>query len=490
MLQNQHNTATNNMVSNDYTLSDLDMMLFDFPASFMLVYKNTNNKSDQEIVDALQRGLDKAVEQLPLLGAIIHLDQEKKPLPKASPRPEPLKLCFRRFEKGEYKSYDELAEGCFVPMDFDPFRLLPDGTFTPAVMSYEREVCFMQVNFIPGGGIILAFALCHMTADGGSMSRALGLICECAKACMEKVSIPQHEYCYDRQLFAAPGPEELKQMSMQRLCDRLEDEWCEMFNVFDLAPPPVRHQDRETQHYDPSRATYVGRMYRITSSDASRLKASIKPLVSYGVHYLSTNDCMTSVIFRTLMRIRISRNPSLRSKNWRFLFPTDGRTRSYAPANYFGNAFSLSVTEPLPVGRVLNDDDGLSVIASSIRYATAHVDFAADIKDQSAINAKLLPSGKRAILMPGNFPENQFCITSWAGADTASMDFGIGLPVALRTWNIPMGNMGVTFPDCQKLPGSNSGIYDTLISLPDHEHDLLAKDDEFCTWFQAIGPKA
>ena len=70
------------------------------------------------------------------------------------------------------------------------------------------------------------------------------------------------------------------------------------------------------------------------------------------------------------------------------------------------------------------------------------------------------------------------------------MDFGIGLAAALRTWNLPMNNAGVTFPDCQKQSGSNSAIYDTFLSLPEHGHDLLAKDDQFCTWFKAIGPKA
>ena len=157
------------------------------------------------------------------------------------------------------------------------------------------------------------------------------------------------------------------------------------------------------------------------------------------------------------------------------MFPTNGRTRSYVSANYFGNAFAASTTEGIPVDRVLlddvDDDDGLSIIASIIRRATAHgSDFAATIKDETAIKAQLLPLVKKAIFMPSNFPENQFVVTSWAHTDTVNMDFGIRLPAALRTFNAPMGNAGAAFPGCR------SKVYDFLLSLPEHENDLSAKD--------------
>lgn len=122
------------MTSNNdpYALSDMDMVLFDFPVPFMLPYKlNMSNRlSDAEIVDALQHGLDEAVKQLHALGAVVHIDGTKKPLHRMTPRASKLQLFVRRFAEGEYKSYDELASNSFVPRHFD-VRLLPDNTFTP-----------------------------------------------------------------------------------------------------------------------------------------------------------------------------------------------------------------------------------------------------------------------------------------------------------------------------------------------------------------------
>lgn len=55
----------------------------------------------------------------------------------------------------------------------------------------------------------------------------------------------------------------------------------------------------------------------------------------------------------------------------------------------------------------------------------------------------------------------------------------------LRTLDVPMGSAGIVFPDSQKQSGSC--VYDLLISLPKHEHDLLDEDDEFSSLFQVIG---
>ena len=278
-----------------------------------------------------------------------------------------------------------------------------------------------------------------MAADGGSLSLAISLICKCAKAYMESAPTrPQHEYCYDRRLLAAPGPEELQEMgTAEDMLDDINDRLLGCFKPVDVVP--VTHpeesaaaaidgngQDHEKPHHDPDVATDVGRLYRITSSVASELKAACKPL---GVEYISTFDCIVGAIFRSLMRVRISQTPSLKSKYWRFVFPVDMRGR-YVPANYIGNAVACASSDPLPVDHILDgDDDGISIIASSIRHAIAHLNYSTAIKYATGLDKKLLPS-KRAVLMPLNFPKTGFMLTSWFGADMANMDFGIGRPAA------------------------------------------------------------
>ena len=177
-----------------YSLSELDRMIADMYMPFLFTYKLSSPSDRHHIVNSIQRGLDKAVDELPMLAAAIPLDDAKRPLTRMQPA-GPLKLVVRNFEEGEYMSYDELAEWSFPPADFDVFRLLPYSQIIPANPALDkpaenaRKTCFVQLNFIPGGGIILGIGANHMAMDVHSVSLALTLIC--AKACMKDSVVPR-----------------------------------------------------------------------------------------------------------------------------------------------------------------------------------------------------------------------------------------------------------------------------------------------------------
>lgn len=281
-----------------------------------------------------------AAEQLPTLAAAIPLDDAKRPLTRMKPS-GPVKLIVRNYEEGEYMSYDELAQRSFTPADYD-VSLVPVCLASTDPTESARKACFVQLNFIPGG-IILGFDPNHIAMDVGAMDLALALVCGCAKACMEDRPARQQEFCYDRQLFIAP--EEMTAQTKEQII--AANAKSRVLKVFDAVGPDIAStaKDEESQEAEstPSPTCKIV-MYRITDPDAKRLKASCKALARCGVEYVSTYDCMVALVFRALVRIRTTLDPSLKSKEWRYVHPLNLRARRppVVPKNYFGNAVIYS----------------------------------------------------------------------------------------------------------------------------------------------------
>ena len=453
---------------------------------------------------------------------------------------------------------------------------------------YERRVCAVQLNFIPGGAI-LAVSLNHIAGDGSSESLAITLICDCAKACMEgnPDSDPRPAYSFDRRPFLpsneitaqsreqliadnekkihiaildvtgsqsgspssstrAPSPQqesgddlsardgavdgpstELKSgdklSASEGVC--MPSRWVEILTSVNAScggiattitwarvwlasvlrswvgsvrrlvfggrrvaggdPTPQQESGdssaaSEGAGDDPSQS-FKGQVYRVTASDASRLKGMCRPLGD--VEYLSTYDCIYGAFCRALTRARTTLKPSLREhKDWLFYHAIDlrARYRDIIGPRYFGNAVALGITEPLSADDVLGAD-GLSVAASSIRYSIQHMGSLKSLTNITGLDAKLSPDA-RVVVQGWGFPETSFGLTSWYTVNAANWDFGIGPPTILRAFDAPAYNMGVLFPDCQK-----QQKYDLHFCLKEEEHEMLMKDEEFRSWFQPYG---
>ena len=183
------------------------------------------------------------------------------------------------------------------------------------------------------------------------------------------------------------------------------------------------------------------------------------------------------------MRARTTLKPSLlKSKEWRFCHAIDLRRRCQEAIgpNYFGNAVAIGTAEPLSVDEILGAN-GLSLAASSIRYSIDHMDSLTSFRNMTGLDAKLRPE-ERVLLRAWGLPETSFLLTSWYSLNAAYWDFGIGCPIIFRAGDGPVLNFGTLFPDCQK-----QQKYDLHFCLPEKEHELLMKDEEFRSWFQPYG---
>lgn len=459
-----------------YTLSEQDRMLIDGMVPLFIFYKMPSHVNDRQLViDSMQRGLDTAAEQLPPLAAKMHLDDMGRPLRHTSPA-GPLKLHVRVFDPGEFPSYDELAQRSFSPGDVRSPSLIPDEmAANPSPSPRERRICFVQLNFVPGDGVILMIAFSHMAADVTSMSLATSLICKCTKAYMEGTLVPQHTYSYDRRPFLPKTEVVAAHTKEQLIAANDKHQTLKIIDSATAAPNKKKKQDTNCRRL----------VYRMTASDAKALKDLCKPIGD--VEYVSTYDCIFGLLLRVLMRIRSSTSANtsasefMQIKECKLVQALNLRARKIIPTNYFGCGLVCGATKPLSVDHLLGPD-GLSLAASSIRSSVMHDDHLSDLQMLMAVPAKLDPDrDERALVVPVGLPKDCLVATGWHGVDVANWDFGIGPPAMLRRREGPLSNVAYLYPDCQR-----AGVYDLDVYVYEEEQALLRKDAEFRRWFQVF----
>ena len=463
-------TTSTSATEDPYILSEWDRLTFDIQVPFFAIYKWDDHgaTSCQILVDSMQHGLEKAAEQLPSIAAKIHLDDQGRALPRMSPTKLTLKV--RNFGPDEYKSYEEIARRSFLTDDIDVSRLMPgpEPASTTGANERIRNACFIQLNFIPGG-IILSLGVNHRVGDAASIGKIALLICECTKACLENRPIPHHEYNFDRLPFLPPptiatSVTKMTPISLSREEGFLVGDTATL--VATLSTPIPADQAK-------------GLTYRITHSDAVRLKGLCKPI---GVGYVSTYDCITGLLFRAIVRARATINTSFlqleSNKKWYLTSASDLRHRNLLPTEYFGNGVKCVFTDPLSGSDILGHD-GYSLIASKGRHSIQNNDGLSFFHRAVATAEKSLPN-ESVIYVPVGVPDSTHVVSSWYTVGAEKWDFGIGRPSAMRTFTIPAPNFSIIFPACEQ------NAYDIYVCLPEQEHDMLNKDEEFQSWFQVL----
>ncbi|KAG9511557.1 hypothetical protein KCV07_g10093, partial [Aureobasidium melanogenum] len=450
-------------IDDDFVLSDLDTTMPDSLVTPFLIYPLQQDQDRERIIRSFREGLDYAVKQLPVLAAKICFYPSKKPQKKMASGS--LDLNIRTFGPGEHRSYQQMAETAFAPYEFDRQRLLPSTAFTETV---AKPVAIVQINFIPGG-FIVAPGFNHILNDMKTIDMATTLICQCTKACLQGLPLPEASFNYDRQLFAACT--KLCSLSKQELASELTD-----YRIVDSAMPPSELPSKEVDQ-----VATKGVMYRVEGSTVHQLKNLAQPLD--GVSYVSTYDCVVGILWRSITRARQMLHPCLRDKQSRFLHPVDIRYRPQQniPENYFGNAVAVATAGPVSIPSLIGSS-GLSIAASHVRKSIQQVS-RDSVAAVSALGTKMAPT-EGIFYRPQGLAEKDFLLSSWHSVDIAAWDWGIGPASAVRTWELPMTGCAVLFPDCQRKLESRT--YDLYVMLPQDEQDLLSKDEEFRRWFHIL----
>ena len=459
-------TGTRDHLSVDepHTLSDLDMVMPNKRIASFLVYELESHHNVQLVIESLKKGLAEAVGQLPPLAAKIQLDRIRRPLRRL--KPAALELSVRRFGPREYKSYQDLAKGSFLPGDFNHTLLLPAEASPDAE---ETPACFVQLNVIPGA-LVLSLSFNHVAMDGGSWHLATSLICKCSKACMEALPVPGSAFEYNRRLLTA-SPSRVTLPKATLSADTIN------YEIIDTASSTNGAPARPNEG-----VTIKSLTYRIEGSAAKKLKEACRPL--NGVAYITTFSCVVGLLWRSIISIRAASKPHLLTTRSRFLHSVDLRKRpgQGIPDNYIGNAVAVASARPVEVADLLGPD-GLSLAASSIRRSIEDttVDSVANL---TALGTMLGPTENILLRPSGGLLGANIMLTSWHFMDTGAYDFGTGPPRAVRTLMPPVpGFLGI-FPDCTQQGGGR--VYDLFVPLLENEQELLREDTEVRKWFQTL----
>lgn len=141
-----------------YELSDLDRQAPDTIVKCFTFCKFQETLDLDKLKEALQQGLDNAIEHVPLMAGNICVDQSGKPYIEVVPGTH-VKLRVTHYTSNEHRSFTDLAQNSFHPDDLDLAMLLPE------LPADHIPACGLQLNVIEGG-LILA---CRCTSFCGRL---------------------------------------------------------------------------------------------------------------------------------------------------------------------------------------------------------------------------------------------------------------------------------------------------------------------------------
>lgn len=443
-----------------YELSDLDRQAPDTIVKCFTFCKLQDTLDLDKLKESLQHGLDNAIEHLPLMAGNICVDPSGKPYIEVVPGTH-VKLRVKHYTDDEHRSFTELAQNSFHPDDLDLAMLIPElpADYIPA--------CGLQLNVIDGG-LILACAAHHFAVDFGSMKVFLGVIHMGSKAYYHGYPLPTFPVSLDRTPFnGQPIPEGV---SKQDLLDQ-----CPKYQVIDL------EETLNCRLNTVSLADHQMRLYEISEVEIAELKQQCR--LPEGVNYVSSFDCISAALWKSITRARVSSTPENKSVHSSLVFTMDLRRRDpehVTSLTYFGNAVDLIQAGPLNVESLLGDE-AISIAASSIRQ-TINGATISSIDNLTQLIHCLAPNEK--LKFDADFEHMDFLVNSWFIGAVEYFDFGAGLPQAFRPKPNPLRAAFCVF--LPSFGDSSKGTRELLIQLRAKEHEMLLEDDFFSKYFKPV----
>lgn len=441
-----------------YELSDLDRQAPDTIVKCFTFCKLQETLELDKLKEALQQGLDSAIEHLPFMAGNICVDQSGKPYIESVPGTR-VELHVKHYTSKQHKSFTDLARNCFHPDDLDLAMLLPELPVD------HIPACGLQLNVIEGG-LILASSAHHFAVDFTSMRIFLGAVYMGSKAYYYGYPLLNFAISLDRRPFNGQSVPE--SVSKQELLDL-----CPEYRVLDLKGTLNCRSNAVDL------AEYQMKIYKISEEEIAELKEQC--YLPEGVKYVTSFDCISAALWKSVTRARVSTTVEKLAYS-SLVFTIDLRSRDpehVTSTCYFGNAVALIQAGPLDAQSLLGGE-GISIAASSIRQKINGVTISS-IKDLTQLIRCLPPNEK--LKYDAEFKDTDFLVNSWFSEKVEDFDFGAGVPEALRPKPNPLIGAFCVFLPCFDNPSKRT--YELLIQLRPKEHEMLKEDPFFFQVFQA-----
>lgn len=422
----------------------------------------SNDDIQARVVERLRQGLTVLTESLPwLAGQVIEQDGNYKIAPL---RGLPGLTVKDLTSDASFPTMQELREAGYPFSMLDEKTICPRNTLSDGPGEDENQpypVMLLQVNFIQGG-ILLAILACHSTLDIVGEALMIRLL---SQAC--------HGTHFAEEVIANCN---LDRQNIIPLLDIEEGK----SNEPNSAPKPTSDVVSSPKLATPVAPKLEWAYFKFGKQALVELKKYVTSTLPDSTPFVSTDDCICTVLWQSLARVRLARLDT----EARITFSRQVNVRKYMdiPDTYPGNVVS-AVADSLSLVELTSSF--LGDIAAKLRE---HLDpqvlvyilraTATEAKRQSE---KSQSSGGRE---KKRDRENTITMSSWSKVSCHDVDFNLGLgpPVAVRRPKFTPIE-GVVY----LLPKGSDG--DILAALCLREEDMigLRKDIEFCRWAEYIG---
>jgi trichothecene 3-O-acetyltransferase len=449
-------------------LTPLDLIMPPSYTRLLLSFPFPDSSSVKALTDFLQIGVDHIVSQMPFLAGTICVQEDGLetgrshvvyPVDSAKVHLQVLEL------PSHPHTYSDLCSANMPPGRLEN-RFAPVSAFADP-LNDPCPVFAIQATFIPGG-LFLCVSVHHYIMDGTGFGTLLGLLAESCRTAGTSL-YPNIDRIQERAT------------CMIGLSDKEMPKTHLEYKIVDLSAqvPP-----QSTPPALPPMKTIV---FCFSAPSLARLKADLTRHIPTEVvgdlpSFISTNDCLTALLWACITRARLSHLDTSTTKASRLGMAVNGRRQLIPPlAQAHLSNVNIFATTSLPIETLTSSaTEDLAIVARSIRQAITAIDVH---HIRSAIS---LISGQHNIksVQYGfqNFLGPDLAVTSWEGMGAYGHDWGCGL--GRPEWVRPVPSDGgfdglaIVFP--RKIAdgeGSKKPGLEVMIGLRKDDMDKLESDD-------------
>lgn len=447
-------------------LSILDQLPFmNFYTQILVCFPLDENINQAEVVADLERGLQSLIHAFPFVNkqVVLERDPESKVVLsgvlKLAPRDNPNESLLRvRQLAGQISSYEQISKSKAPASLLDGDLLAPMKSLS-AVIDFAKPapVLVIQANFV-AGGILLCFAAMHNVFDGtglGKLIRHFATVCRGEK--ISDADLAAGNLARFK-LFPMLGPDEISE---------------------DHSMMQIEAADKPSAPSDGPAILIPWTYFGFSAAKLEALKAEASPEASTNSEpsWISTNDAITALLWRSLVAPRL---PRLKQESISTVFrPVNGLKSAGVPHGYMGVGV-LGATNQLPLID-LTHRLHISEIARLLRKTVQSID-AHHVRSWASLLQSEPDKRKISFVLPS--PENDAMISSWASLPIHSSDFGprLGKPEFVRRPSFGPFD-GLVFI----MPRDLKGDIDVAICMNDNDLGRLKKDPVWMSYAALIG---
>lgn len=363
--------------------------------------------------------------------------------------------------------WDTLQQANFPFSMLDGSILAPCKTLEPS--SEGLLVFLIQANFVRGGGLLLTLNGQHGAMDMAGFAQVMYLF---SKAC-------RNEPLIENEL-------SIGNMDRRNVIPLLDDGTHDTSD--NRNSQSARDEKVQQVHQNEpilSSNDCIWAYFSFSNTNLAILKSLATATLPTGTsEFISTDDALSSCIWHSISRIRLQRyvqpNETTLNPKTTLSRNVDVRRHLAIPASYPGLATDTTIhTFPLEV--VANQS--LGFLSSELRSALDPAALSRHTRE-TATRISREKKSKKTISVAKTYPEFEVRLSSWAKEKCYSLDFGFGLPVAVRRPRFTEGSRdGLVY----FLPKSLDGEIVVGICLTCEDMERLRTDKAFVMFGTFLG---